>query len=543
MRREGGGDGRGPGWRWLPGALAAALCSGLLASVNGAWAQQAGRLDAATGAPAVATPSGWGASLSRPSTDDRPKARLETAPSGPKRAPDKPAAGEAGPSRQGRAAVSAAPAPASKAAAPADAPRIDGVVASNAHVVASAHDTRFHLTLARPLKAEVYAVARPHRIVIDFPEAVDFRLPPRAGQEGAGLVASYRSGLVAAQQSRIVLDLRRPVRVASAQMVAQSDGSGAFAVSLVPIAETDFLKTAYEPPKLRRKTLADDPAPPAAKAVGRPVVVIDPGHGGIDPGAVGQTEIAEKNIVLEVGRRLKALLEASRRYDVRMTRDTDVFVPLDERVAQSQTAGADLFISIHADAIGEDAAAKVRGATVYTLSERASDSVARRLAEKENASDTLAGLATVAADDRDVVRNILIDLMKTETSRFSSEFGQLVTERLRRTIALSRTPRRSAAFRVLKQAEITLRADRVGLYEPRRRRKADGHAGLAEPRGPVIVCGRRRLFRQAQGGRALTTSAARQRFGCGPADRPAIWCHSGKFDFFPSERTTCCHIA
>ncbi len=121
--------------------------------------------------------------------------------------------------------------------------------------------------------------------------------------------------------------------------------------------------------------------------------MIDPGHGGIDGGAIGSTHLLEKNVVLAVAKELRKALSASGRYDVRMTRTTDVFISLDQRLAASQKSGAELFISLHADSLADAGYTQsIRGATVYTLSERASDEQARLMAEKENASDLVGGL-------------------------------------------------------------------------------------------------------------------------------------------------------
>jgi N-acetylmuramoyl-L-alanine amidase len=204
------------------------------------------------------------------------------------------------------------------------------------------------------------------------------------------------------------------------------------------------------------------PAPNLAKPATRTrqVIVIDPGHGGVDPGAVGpsvagQPPVLEKTVVLAVSKLLAATLLTSGRYEVVLTRSGDTFVPLEQRANQSRRLGADLFISVHADSVAANANAQgVRGATVYMLSDEASDEQARRLADKENAADQAGGHQATAKLDNDQVRNILVDLMRRETSEFSAEFRSTVVGELSRRIAMAREPQRAAAFKVLKQTEV-----------------------------------------------------------------------------------------
>jgi N-acetylmuramoyl-L-alanine amidase len=204
------------------------------------------------------------------------------------------------------------------------------------------------------------------------------------------------------------------------------------------------------------KTPSRDPEvtaaiPPPAKPAGetRQTIVIDPGHGGIDPGAV-VASIAEKAVVLAFGAKLKEQLEASGRYRVLMTREDDRFVPLAERVGIARAAGADLFISIHADSLTQ--AQDVRGATVYTGSERATDAEAARLAAKENQADAVAGLD--ASEDTQDVAGILMDLAKRETRTFSAVFARNLVDKLGGSVKMHKVPMRSAGFRVLSAPDV-----------------------------------------------------------------------------------------
>lgn len=313
--------------------------------------------------------------------------------------------------------------------------------------------TVFHLQLSAPAAVQAYTLASPSRVVLDLAD-VSFHLPPTAGRQGKGAVSGFRYGLMSAGQSRVMLDLAWPVRVEAAEWRSDASGGTALVLRLAPTDEATFEREASLP-------LPDKPPEPAHEAVPsapsegkrkRPVVVIDAGHGGVDPGAIGATDITEKSIVLAVAQQVRAMLP-SQRYSVVMTRTEDVYVGLDARLAVSQRAEADLFISIHADAIDARFAQSVRGASIYTLSERASNEEARLLAEKENAADTVAGLASVPDAERDNVKGILIDLMKRETANFSYEFSRLLVGRLGNALSLARDPQRSAAFKVLKQTQ------------------------------------------------------------------------------------------
>lgn len=314
--------------------------------------------------------------------------------------------------------------------------------------------TVFSMVLSRGLTAEVYTLSSPYRVIIDMPEVV-FALAPGSGKEGSGLVRTFRYGLFSEGQGRVVLDTEGPVRIAKAEMVRGGDGRGRevrFDIRLAPMEAGAFGQGTGAGLAAKPSAVPPDVAERPEKTGGnKPIVVIDAGHGGIDPGAVGRSNTYEKTIVLAVSLALRDALQKTGKYRVRMTREKDVFLSLDKRLHLSRIFGADLFLSIHADSVAEEAVANaISGATVYTLSDRASDEQARLMAEKENASDLLAGIAADDAGGGDV-SSILIDLMQRESSNFSTDFSNLLVRTLKNRIKLARKPKRSAAFKVLKQ--------------------------------------------------------------------------------------------
>ncbi len=322
-------------------------------------------------------------------------------------------------------------------------------IVTETRIAGDATRTRFIADLTDGVETSVFALADPYRIVIDLPE-VHFRLAPEAGKTGRGLVSAYRYGLISRGKSRIVLDVASPAAVDKTFVVPAANGQPArLVVDLVATTREAFLAevragAAAEPPAAAEPAIADNDAD------GRLRVVIDPGHGGIDAGAIGVGGTREKDLVLAFAQTLAAQLQASGRYDVAMTRTDDTFVPLGARVRFARSRQADLFISIHANSFF---GGSVRGATVYTLSDKASDRMAADVAAVENQSDVLAGVVGDEAEVDDV-RDILLDLTRRETKNFGVVFARNLIEQLGQGVRMFKIPHQQAGFRVLEAPDV-----------------------------------------------------------------------------------------
>jgi N-acetylmuramoyl-L-alanine amidase len=323
-------------------------------------------------------------------------------------------------------------------------------VAIAAEVEAGAAKTRLTFTMSKPVEPRAFLMERPDRVIIDLPE-VNFQLPAEAGRKREGLVASFRTGLFAPGRSRIVIDLAQPAVVSRAEASKRDDGAASLTVELARVDREAFRRAAKaDEAALAAAAARPEPATTGSLGDGRPLIVIDPGHGGIDPGAMPTAEIHEKDIVFAFAQRLRARLEAGGRYRLMMTRDEDVFVPLDERVRIARAAKADLMISIHADSISR--APHVRGMTVYTGAERATDAESARLAERENKADAAGGV--YPGDAASDVADILQELTQRETRGLSHRFARRLLGHLAAVIPANKKPHREAGFRVLRAPDV-----------------------------------------------------------------------------------------
>lgn len=364
------------------------------------------------------------------------------------------------------------------------------------------NNTRIVIESNAPLTFRAFLLAAPNRLVIDVP-TVSWRAS-RSGFFQGRTVKGYRSGELADGLTRIVFDLAHPALIDKA-FVLPAGGTlkNRLVVDVAPTTQNLFtaeLDRVMGDADLRNKTLVSAPAmtgsdyrtiantqvaaavprnaldqqlpvkkpgylssptqqmgalmpppPPTAPAsTARRVIILDAGHGGHDPGAIGAGKVREKEITLAMAKALKTELEATGRYKVYLTRDTDIFIPLRQRVAIARAKGAELFISLHADKVDRS---NVRGASMYTLSETASDTETARLAERENKAGIVAGV-DLSGEEADVA-DILLDLAMREKMNESNLLARFLEESMRRkNIKLLPNSHRSAGFAVLKAPDV-----------------------------------------------------------------------------------------
>ena len=337
-------------------------------------------------------------------------------------------------------------------------------VASDARLAGDGKQTRFILDLDKAIPFRAFPLADPYRVVLDIPQ-VSFQLPAGTGVTGRGLIKAFRYGLVMPGGSRIVFDLNGPARITNSTMLEAANGQPPrLVLELEEVDRTTFVQSLAPDsrPELRPAIAAGKEAvptieakvetvsKPAAPPDLRPVIIIDPGHGGIDNGTASGNEY-EKNLVLGFGLALRDRIEKTGKYRIVMTRTDDTFIPLDDRVKIARTQSAALFVSIHADALPRREG-DAQGATIYTLSDRASDAEAERLAEAENKADAIGGV-NLTEEPTDVA-DILIDLAQRETRTFANRFARLLMGEMKTTTRMHKHPLKSAGFRVLKAPDV-----------------------------------------------------------------------------------------
>jgi len=325
----------------------------------------------------------------------------------------------------------------------------------NAQIGGDAQRTRFVAFLSKKVEYRIFSIADPYRIVVDLPE-VSIQAP---AEKSRGLILSSRSGLLSAGKSRIVIDLAEPALVEKSELLPpENELPARLVIDLTKSSHRAFLAAAKIPPPVQKADASQSAAITKNPEDKRPLIVVDPGHGGVDAGAHGRvTNTPEKDLTLDFCKVLAEKLEATGRYRILVTRDQDVFVPLDERAQMASGPKADLLVSIHADTLdvkrfGIKSLQEVRGGTIYTLSEEASDEQASALAQNENKADVEAGVASEAQAPAvsEEINSILSDLENRSKKNRSLAIANYLIEHLKEKMKFNSRPHRSANLRVLK---------------------------------------------------------------------------------------------
>ena len=301
----------------------------------------------------------------------------------------------------------------------------------------------------KPIKT--FSLVSPARFVIDFPET-DFKPDVNALETPTGgIIKGVRQGLFKPGVTRMVLDLEKPAKPTTFTLKKSKHSGYRFVVDLTPADDQEIAsqeKTQKRLESVKERTMPQIIAP-IPKNNDDIIVVIDAGHGGVDPGAVGKYKTYEKDITLAVAKQLYKQINEKKGYKAYLTRDRDIFVPLDERVKIAQRRQATLFVSIHADSHRNR---KVSGGSVYVLSDKSSDREAARLARHANRGDLVAGIRM--DDEPSYVQQILIDLTQRETMNKSAFLAKEVLDKLDGTVKIRKEKVSFAGFRVLKAPEI-----------------------------------------------------------------------------------------
>lgn len=325
----------------------------------------------------------------------------------------------------------------------------DAVLAYGARIAGDDARSRIVIDLEKKIDVAVHYVTNPPRVIIDLPKvAFGFpadQLAPR------GLFSDIRYGTMDAGSARLVLTARKPVELTTARVQAEGKDIrlvlDAVSVSEKRFEELAATETWRQAETAQPETAALLPKPAAGATF---VIAVDAGHGGIDAGAIGaDTKTEEKNVTLAFARGLAERLNREPGMKAVLTREDDRFLSLSERVQVARQKGANLFVSLHADTLQQNS---IRGATVYTISDTASDGLAAALAKRENLSDEIAGIKL--GDEPAEVADILLDLTRRETQAFSIAMARSVVGAFEGQIGLINNPHRYAGFRVLQAPDV-----------------------------------------------------------------------------------------
>lgn len=321
------------------------------------------------------------------------------------------------------------------------------------------------LSLTQGVPYRVYTLADPERLVLDFRE-VDWRDVTREALLNADGVADLRFGAVRPGWSRMVVDLAGSLAIETVEMATEAESARAvLTVALAPVPSDEFSAQSGAPydPRWDLPPVSAKAKVTALPGQGPLRVMLDPGHGGIDPGAE-RDGYSEKDLMLSFALELKETLLRSGGFEVFLTREEDRFVSLERRVAMAHAQNVHVFLSLHADALAEGQA---HGATLYLLSDSASDAASAKLAERHNRDDILSGVDLTGQDD--VVADVLLDLARQETAPRAERLAQSMVSGLRQAgTPMNKRPLRRAGFSVLKAADIPSALLEIGFMSSAR---------------------------------------------------------------------------
>lgn len=327
----------------------------------------------------------------------------------------------------------------------------DGPVAVDVRAVGDDQTTQLIVSFDRAITASHQLLDHPFRLVLDF-ERIGYGFEVDGEQLG-GLVGKVRYGDMSENASRMIFEIGAPFEVVE---IASGTRDQLYQLTIDVRRTSDeafrqaVLDTMQTGSIVARNRKADRlGARPIDANQGAFTIVLDPGHGGIDSGAIGVGGTREKDVVLEFAHQMRKAMESLDGVNVLMTRDSDMFVRLDERVRFARQHNASLFVSLHADSVRQD---YVRGATVYTISDKASDSISAEIARNENLSDAIAGVPRQQSGD--TVNDILVDLARQETLGFSVQFARLAISHISQASRIINNPHRYAGFRVLRAPDV-----------------------------------------------------------------------------------------
>jgi len=318
----------------------------------------------------------------------------------------------------------------------------------DARVSTTPERARLIVDLTGTTQFAIASLTDPMQIAVDV-RATAIQQNGEHAPSGTGIVSGINLEMADTGRARTWIALATPARVQQAYVLeAVEDQPARLVVDFVPATEEEFIELAARDLTDTQQS-ASTPVTPAPVSTQRRLIVIDPGHGGDDGGATSPDGTSEKEIVLAFSKILQKFLTETGKFDVALTREDDVFIRLEDRIAIARENRADLFVSVHADYFQQD---EVRGTSIYTRSPFATSAMDRMLADRENKVDMIAGFATPATDDQ--VVNILVDLMKREMRRQSFQVAETIVDELGSSVTMRKFPVRQADFLVLQSPDV-----------------------------------------------------------------------------------------